>query len=99
MIETELNNMLQEFEQRVQMQGMTLENYYELSGETEESIKGQMKEDAEKRVKSNLTLEAILEAEELEVDDSDVDAELEEMAKMYSIDKRSEERRVGKECR
>src|SRR5690625_6597357 len=36
MIETELNNMLQEFEQRVQMQGMTLENYYELSGETEE---------------------------------------------------------------
>src|SRR5690625_966680 len=85
--ETELNNMLQEFEQRVQMQGMTLENYYELSGETEESIKGQMKEDAEKRVKSNLTLEAILEAEELEVDDSDVDAELEEMAKMYSIDK------------
>jgi len=87
MIETELNNMLQEFEQRVQMQGMTLENYYELSGETEESIKGQMKEDAEKRVKSNLTLEAILEAEELEVDDSDVDAELEEMAKMYSIDK------------
>ena len=87
MIETELSNMLQEFEQRVQMQGMTLENYYELSGETEESIKGQMKEDAEKRVKSNLTLEAILEAEELEVDDSDVDAELEEMAKMYSIDK------------
>ena len=87
MIETELGNMLQEFEQRIQMQGMTIENYYEFSGETEESIREQMKEDALKRVKSNLTLEAILEAEELEVDQSDIDAELDEMAKMYSMEK------------
>ena len=87
MVETELKNMLQEFEQRIQMQGMTLENYYQFSGETEESIKTQMKEDALKRVKSNLTLEAILEAEELEVEDADIDAELEEMAKMYSMEK------------
>src|SRR5699024_6696232 len=76
MIETELGNMLQEFEQRIQMQGMTLENYYEFSGETEESIREQMKADAEKRVKSNLTLEAILEEEALEVEESDIDAEL-----------------------
>jgi len=87
MVETELGNMLQEFEQRIQMQGMTLENYYQFSGETEESIKTQMKEDALKRVKSNLTLEAILEAEELEVEDADIDAELDEMAKMYSMEK------------
>src|SRR5699024_4831889 len=88
MVETELGNMLQEFEQRIQMQGMTLENYYQFSGETEESIKTQMKEDALKRVKSNLTLEAILEAEELEVEDADIDAELDEMAKMYSMEKK-----------
>lgn len=87
MVETELGNMLQEFEQRIQMQGMTLENYYQFSGETEESIREQMKEDALKRVKSNLTLEAILEAEELEVEEADIDAELEEMAKMYSMEK------------
>lgn len=87
MIETELGNMLQEFEQRIQMQGMTLENYYEFSGETEESIREQMKADAEKRVKSNLTLEAILEKEALEVEESDIDAELDEMAKMYGMEK------------
>ncbi len=87
MVETELGNMLQEFEQRIQMQGMTLENYYQFSGETEEGIREQMKEDALKRVKSNLTLEAILEAEELEVEEADIDAELEEMAKMYSMEK------------
>lgn len=87
MIETELGNMLQEFEQRIQMQGMTLENYYEFSGETEESIREQMKADAEKRVKSNLTLEAILEKEVLEVEESDIDAELDEMAKMYGMEK------------
>lgn len=87
MIETELGNMLQEFEQRIQMQGMTLENYYEFSGETEESIREQMKADAEKRVKSNLTLEAILEEEALEVEESDIDAELDEMAKMYGMEK------------
>ncbi len=87
MVETELGNMLQEFDQRIQMQGMTLENYYEFSGETEESLREQMKTDAEKRVKSNLTLEAILEAEELEVEESDIDAELDEMAKLYSMEK------------
>ena len=87
MIETELGSMLQEFEQRIQMQGMTLENYYQFSGETEEGIREQMKEDAKKRVVSNLTLEAILEAEELEVDEADIDAELDEMAKMYNMEK------------
>src|SRR5699024_8291504 len=62
MIDSELNNMMQEFEQNIQMQGMTLENYYQFSGQSEEELKDQMKEDAEKRVKTNLTLEAIFEA-------------------------------------
>lgn len=87
MVDMELNNMMQEFEQRVQMQGMTLENYYQFSGETDESIREQMKEDALKRVQSNLTLEAILEVEKLEVDETDIDKELEEMATMYNLEK------------
>ena len=87
MVDAELNNMLGEFEQNLQMQGMTLENYFQFSGQSEEELKGQMKEDAEKRVKTNLTLEAIFEAENLEVSDDLVDEELQNMANMYQMEK------------
>ena len=87
MIDTELDQMMREFEQRLQMQGMTLENYYQFSGQSEDDLKEQMKNDAELRVKTNLTLEAILEAEQLEVTEEDIDAELTEMADMYKLEK------------
>jgi trigger factor len=83
MVETELDRMMREFEQRLQMQGMTLDLYYQFSGQDEDALKGQMREDAGKRVKTNLTLEAIIKAENLEVTDEDVNAELENMASMY----------------
>ena len=87
MVNTELDQMMQEFEQRLQMQGMTIENYYQFSGQSEDELKEQMKNDAEKRVKTNLTLEAILEKEELEVTEEDIDQELDNMAKMYNMEK------------
>lgn len=87
MIDTELDQMMREFEQRLQMQGMTIENYFQFSGQSEEELKEQMKNDAELRVKTNLTLEAILEAEELEVSEEDIDAELTEMADLYKMEK------------
>src|SRR5699024_4720839 len=59
MIESELDRMVQEFEQRLQMQGLTKEMYFQFSGQDEHALKEQMREDAEKRVKTNLTLEAI----------------------------------------
>lgn len=85
MIDTELDRMLKEFEQRLQMQGMNLELYTQFSGQDEAALKEQMKEDAEKRVKSNLTLEAIAKAENLEVSDEEVDAELTKMAEAYNM--------------
>lgn|SRR5699024_1904947 len=87
MIDTELDHMMREFEQRLQMQGMTMDNYFQFSGQTEEELKEQMKNDAEKRVKTNLTLEAILEEEELEVTEEDIEKEIEEMAKLYNMEK------------
>lgn len=87
MIETELDQMMREFEQRLQMQGMTLENYFQFSGQSEDELKEQMKNDAEMRVKTNLTLEAILEEEEIEVTEEDIDQELEEMASLYNMEK------------
>ncbi|MEC1753706.1 MULTISPECIES: trigger factor [Bacillus] len=85
MIDTELDRMLKEFEQRLQMQGMNLELYTQFSGQDEAALKEQMKEDAAKRVKSNLTLEAIAKAENLEVTDEEVDAELSKMAEAYNM--------------
>ncbi|BAB06772.1 trigger factor [Halalkalibacterium halodurans] len=83
MINTELDRMTQEFEQRLQMQGMNLEMYFQFSGQTQEQLREQMKEDAEKRVRVNLTLEAIANQENLEASDEDVEKELEKMAEMY----------------
>ncbi|MGY4715484.1 trigger factor [Bacillus amyloliquefaciens] len=85
MIDTELDRMLKEFEQRLQMQGMNLELYTQFSGQDENALKDQMKEDAAKRVKSNLTLEAIAQAENLEVTDEEVEAELTKMAEAYNM--------------
>ncbi|MCY8507656.1 trigger factor [Bacillus atrophaeus] len=85
MIDTELDRMMKEFEQRLQMQGMNLELYTQFSGQDENALKEQMKEDAAKRVKSNLTLEAIAQAENLEVTDEEVDAELTKMAEAYNM--------------
>ncbi|GGJ49552.1 trigger factor [Virgibacillus salexigens] len=86
MVDTELDQMVKEFEQRLQMQGMTLEMYSQFSGQDEAALKEQMREDAEKRVKTNLTLEAIVDEEGLEVSEEDVDAELEKMASMYGAE-------------
>lgn len=87
MVDTELDRMVREFEQRLQMQGMTLEMYAQFSGQDEAALREQMKEDAGKRVKTNLTLEAIAQAENVEVTDEDVNTELEKMAEMYQTDK------------
>ncbi|SFJ15487.1 trigger factor [Halobacillus dabanensis] len=86
MVDTELDRMVQEFEQRLQMQGMTKDMYFQFTGQDEDALREQMKEDAAKRVKTNLTLEAISEAENVEVTDEDVNAELEKMASMYQTD-------------
>ncbi|WP_020059989.1 trigger factor [Bacillus sp. 123MFChir2] len=85
MIETELDRMVREFEQRLSYQGMNLELYYQFTGTDEEKLKGQMKEDAAKRVTTNLVLEAIIEAEKIEATDEEVNAEVEKMAEMYNM--------------
>ncbi|WML40747.1 trigger factor [Neobacillus sp. OS1-2] len=85
MVTNEVNRMLQEFEQRLQMQGMNLELYFQFSGQDENALREQMKEEAQNRVKVNLTLEAIANVENLEVSEDDVNAELEKMAGMYNM--------------
>jgi trigger factor len=83
MIDSEVETMVKDFEQRLSMQGMNLELYLQFSGQTEEALKEQMSGDAEKRVRNNLVLDAISKAEGIEASEADVDAELETMSKQY----------------
>lgn len=85
MVENEVDRMLNEFEQRLQMQGMTLDLYFQFSGQDENALREQMKEEAEKRVRVALTLEAIAKAENIEVTDEEVNEELQKMADMYNM--------------
>ncbi|ALN76626.1 MULTISPECIES: trigger factor [Staphylococcus] len=85
MIKTEEDRMVQEFAQRLQQQGLNLETYFQISGQSEEDLRGQMKEDAEQRVKTNLTLAAIADAENIEATDEDVEKELETMSAQFGI--------------
>ncbi|KRG10383.1 trigger factor [Staphylococcus sp. NAM3COL9] len=85
MINTELDRMVQEFGQRMQQQGLNLETYYQISGQDESQLREQMKDDAEERVKTNLTLTAIADAEEIEVTDADIDKELEKMSGQFNM--------------
>jgi trigger factor len=95
MVNNEVNRMLQEFEQRLQMQGMNLELYFQFSGQDENALREQMKEEAVNRVRVNLTLEAIANAEKLEATDEDVNKELENMATMYNMSVDSIKKALG----
>ena len=86
MVDAEVDRMLQEFEQRLQQQGMNLEMYYQFSGQDEKALREQMQEDGEKRVRTNLTLEAIADAENVEISEEEVNEELSKMAAMYNME-------------
>jgi trigger factor len=86
MVTNEQDRMIQEFEQRLQGQSMNLDLYYQFSGQDETALRNQMKEDAEKRVRTNLTLEAIAAAENIEAGEEEVEQELEKMAEMYNME-------------
>ena len=76
MIEDRIDERLNEFTMNMRYQGLDMETYYKITGQTEESIREQMKEMAENDVRTRLVLEAIRDAEGIELTDEDVDAEI-----------------------
>ncbi|MEV9639750.1 trigger factor [Mammaliicoccus sciuri] len=86
MIDSETDRMMQDFEQRLQMQGMNLELYFQFSGQDEQTLRDQMKDDALSRVRVSLTLEAIGEAEKVEVTEEEVNAELDKMSEQFGME-------------
>jgi len=83
MIEQELDQMVNEFGQRLRMQGMDIELYYQFSGMDESQLRDQLRPDATTRVRSALTMEAIAKAENIQVTEDDITEELNKLASMY----------------
>ena len=83
MIEMEIDNMLHDMEHRLQYQGLNLTQYLQIMGKTEEDVRKEFKEQAEKSVKSRLVLEAIVKAEKIEANPDEVTDKIKEMATQY----------------
>ena len=83
MIEMEIDNMIHDMEHRLQYQGLNLSQYLQIMGKTEEDMKSEFKEQAEKSVKSKLVLEAIVKAEKIEANPDEVTEKIKEMAAQY----------------
>lgn len=83
MVETEVQNMLREVEQNLSQQGLNMELFQQITGKTMDDIKAEMSEQAESRVKFNLILAEVVKAENIEVTDEEIDAEIGEIASYY----------------
>jgi len=83
MIEQELDQMVEEFAQRLRYQGMDIDLYYQFSGMDEAQLRDQLRADATTRVRTALTLEAIGKAENIQVTDEDVSEELNKLSSLY----------------
>ena len=86
MIDTQTTQMVEDFAQRIQSQGITLEQYFQFTGLTAEKMMEDMKPQAIKRIETRLVLEAIAKAENIEITDEKVDEELAKMAESYKME-------------
>lgn len=86
MIDTQAESLVDDFAQRLMMQGMSLEQYAQYTGATVESMKNQMKPQAKKRIESRLVLEAVAAAENLAVSEEDIEAEMNRMAESCKME-------------
>ncbi len=86
MIESQAEDMVNEFGERLQMQGMQLEQYLKYTGMSMKQIVDQYKEQAKKRIQGRLVLEAIVKAENIEATEEDVEEGLKKLAADYQMD-------------
>jgi len=86
MIDLEAENMTYEMAQRLQYQGLSIEQYFQYTGQNMETLKASMRGEAENKIKARLVLEAIVKAEQLEVSDEEIEAEIVKMAEMYKME-------------
>ncbi|MBQ4583553.1 MAG: trigger factor [Bacilli bacterium] len=84
-IDDEIHHMIHQFEQKLSQQGLTIEQYYQFTGQTHEKMHEQMEEEAKKRVTYRYLLEAVVDAEKIDFSEKEVKAKAKEMADNYGI--------------
>ena len=87
MVEEELDRMVSQYREHLQMQGISLEQFYQFTNSNEDALRDQMREEATKRITYRLMLEEIAKQEKLEISDEDAANEAEKMAEKYQMDK------------
>ena len=96
-VKTVQKQMVNEFAQRIQMQGISYEQYLSLMGSTPEAMEDQVKPQAIKRIQSRLVLEAIAEAEKIEATEEDFEAEITKLAEAYQMSADKAKAMVGED--
>ena len=86
-VEREIQFQINRFAQQLQMQGMSLNQYFEMTGQNIEKMRESIKESAEKSVKRDLVLNEIAKVEKVEATEEEVNAELDRTALMYGMDR------------
>ena len=86
MIETQQRQIVNDFAQRLQMQGMNMDQYLQYTGNTVDKMLEQVKPQAIERIQARLVLEAVAEAEKITVSDEEFEEELKKMAEQYKMD-------------
>ena len=99
MILTQTRQMAQEFAQRLQYQGLSLEQYFQFTGLDADKMMEQMKPQALKRIQSRLVLEAVAKTEDIQVSEEEVDQEIEKMAAQYQMEVEKVKEMIGEEQR
>ena len=87
MIKNETDDMIQDYANRLQQQGISLTQFFQITGQSEETLREQMAKDAESKVKLRLVLDAIATQENLEVGEEDIDTEYGLIASQYNMEK------------
>ena len=86
MVDEQTQQMIQEFAGRLSSQCLSFDQYMQMTGMTVDALMGQMKPEAEKRIRTRLALEAIVDAEKIKATAKDIDKEIENMANMYQME-------------
>ena len=99
MIETQQRQMVQDYAQRLQYQGISFEQYMQFTGTTREQFMEQVKPQVMRRIQSRLILEAVAAAENITASDEEIQEELKKMGEAYQMEPEKVEQRLGKDGR
>ncbi len=95
MIETQVQNMINDYARRMQSQGMSFSQYMQYTGMNIEQLKNQTRPQAEKTIRTRLVLEAVVKAENIQTGDERLDTEIQNMAKTYNMEADQVKQRMG----